>query len=180
MDYEKKAYYEAYKRLFIHDDAKPSLKQFAEKHQIQDVQAFVQYGRRADWEFDRDVYQDNLSNKVRDRMMEMQSFDQLSKLREIQAMKTNAWEAAIKLTFKHAKDAINSYTELEKLERLILGQSTENISMQDITVYMEAVVSVLIQELQLEAPVPLMRIQTRLEQLTFGNMKTARSQGEAN
>lgn len=171
---ERRGYYEAYRRLFIHDELRPSLRDFAKKHNMQEIDKFYQYAKRQDWEFERDRYQDTLGKKVSERMLELQSFDQMSKLREIQAMKTKAWEAAINLTFKNAKDAVNSYTELEKLERLIQGQSTENLQVADLTTYMQAVAVVLKEEL---TPLEYETVQMRLRNLTFGNMRDVIAQG---
>lgn len=160
-------YFDAYKRQFIMDELMPTLDAFAKKMGIVDRGKFVSYARRRDWEFDRQKYMEELNDVVRQRMLNMQSYDITQKLREIQAMKSRAWDGAMNEAFKTADSAISSYERLEKLERLLMGQSTENLTIGDLDNYMVFVAKILREELEAENPEAFERVRSRLSALTL-------------
>lgn len=169
----KYSFYDAYKLRFIHDESRPTLSQFAKKHGIEETHKFQAYAKQQQWEILRDRYWAEVAEDVKERMKGLQVHDATQKLREIQALKARAWEEAFNVEFKTADKAISSYTELEKLERLILGQSTDNITVQQLDAYLLRVVTVIKEEVTDVAA--LTRIRERLSKLTLGDVTDASS-----
>ena len=163
----KHSYFDAYKLSFIHDETQPSLRDFGKKQGVED-----------DWDYARQKYWAEVGKEVSERMKGMHVHDTTLKLREIQALKNRAWEGAFEADFKTADRAIASFSELEKLERLILGQSTENITIQQLDAYMMQVVKIIKEEvtdvMMLEA------VRVRLSQLRLGDSSSADASSMSN
>lgn len=164
----KSSYFDAYKLLFIHDDSNLDLKAFARKQGVSDVDALYRYAKQQDWEYLRTMYQTELAANVRERMMVLQTNNHTQKLMEIQGLKAKSWQGAMSTEFKSSDRAVASFVELEKLERLILGQSTESINIQDFQQYMLGVVQVLKEEISDQHLLGILRL--RLGALTLGNV----------
>src|SRR6476469_300167 len=139
-------FYNAYKLMFIHDESRPSLMDFGKAQGLDDIQAFIRFAKREDWEFFRDKYWLEVAQRVHDNMIGLQVHDNTLKLRQIQAMKAKSWDGVFQTEFKSARDAVASYVDLEKLERLILGESTENVSVAQMENYMLKVVRIIKEE----------------------------------
>lgn len=128
--------YDGYKRLFLFDLEFSSLKDFAKKNQILDAQEFIMYAERNDWMFERDEYRKQSLETVKMSVADIEAVSITQKLREIQVLKTKAFQQAITKQFRDAGQAITAYNDLEKLERLLLDKSTENIHIEDLNKYM--------------------------------------------
>ena len=161
--------YDAYRRLFIFDDRMMSLKDFAVAYKINDVNAFVMHASQYDWEFTRQNFRDSVLSKVTFDMVDEESMSVVQKLREIQVLKSKAFEDAMQRVFKDSGQAVQAYIELEKLERTILGHSTDNIKFEDLGKYM-AGVAMIIKSTIPEGPI-LDDIITRLSKFSFSDAR---------
>lgn len=135
--------FEMFKRMFVTDTTGISIEEFAKRSGLPNIEAFVQYMLQYDWTFERDNVQKAMGAKMPEIMERLAVGDITQRLIEINALKTRAFEEAMKKTFKDAGQAISSYIELEKLERLIMGQSTESIKIEDLDKYMIGVAMII-------------------------------------
>jgi C-terminal processing protease CtpA/Prc len=128
--------YDGYKRLFLFDQDYLSLPDFVKRYEIPDAQNFIMYAQRNDWMFERDEYRKQSLDRVKMTVADLESMSVLQKLREIEVLKTRAFEQALTKQFRDAGQAISAYTDLEKLQRLMLDKSTENVHIEDLNKYM--------------------------------------------
>lgn len=131
--------YDSMKILFVTSVVEETPREFSKRSGVADPKDFEQYILAKDWEYERKQFKATYMTKVKNNLRDIQVGDVTQKLLEIQAMKNKAFEEALKKTFKDAGQAMASYIDLEKLERLIMGESTENVRVQDLDKYMMGV-----------------------------------------
>jgi hypothetical protein len=142
MDSQEK-FYEGLKRLFLFDPDMPTLQQFAKSKGIGDVDKFVQYATRNDWEFDRKTYRETVDEKLQIHMAQFEAAEIGQQLSEIQALKTRAFIQANSKVFRDSGQAIGSYLDLAKYEALLLRNPSASIAQQELDLYMLGVVNII-------------------------------------
>ncbi|GGO19552.1 hypothetical protein [Deinococcus humi] len=141
---------------FIHDPEKATLKQFCGKRKISYSTASKRSARE-DWEAERQTHWQKVERAATEQVAEMQvgvtARDVAQKLSQIQAMKMNALKYAggldgADVAYEKPHEAVAAYERLEKLERLILGESTEHIRVDDARQMVSAVIQVIRDEVR--------------------------------
>jgi hypothetical protein len=123
---------------FIADPSKPTLQNFCRTKKIA-YQTAKKYSSREKWIEERNQHWGSVTKKaiplLEGAQVVVSARDTAQKLYEIQKMKQSAFEQAgggnTPAVYEKASEAVASYERLEKLERLILGESTENIRIED-------------------------------------------------
>lgn len=141
---------------FIHDPEKATLKQFCGKRGIAYSTASKRSARE-NWEADRQAHWQKVEAKATEQVADLQvtaiARDTAQKLTHIQAMKMNALKYAggiegQDVAYEKPHEAVAAYERLEKLERLVLGESTENIKVDDARQMVLAVIQVIREEVK--------------------------------
>ena len=142
------------RRMFIEDATKPALSDFCVTHQIPYGTA-KNYSSREKWLPQRDQHWESVTRRAAPAILDLQAAvtarDVGQKLAQIQAMKQNALKYAGGLdgqdvAYEKPHEAVAAYERLEKLERLILGESTEHIQVTDARAYVREVLAIVREE----------------------------------
>lgn len=135
---------------FIHDPEKATLKQFCGKRGI----SYSTASKRSaleNWEAERQLHWQKVERAATEQVAELQvgvtARDVAQKLSHIQAMKMNALKYAggfdgQEVAYEKPHEAVAAYERLEKLERLILGESTEHIKVDDARAFARDVLAI--------------------------------------
>lgn len=141
---------------FIHDPEKATLKQFCGKRGISYSTASKRSAAE-NWEAERQAHWQKVERAATEQVAELQvgvtARDVAQKLSHIQAMKMNALKYAggiegQEVAYEKPHEAVAAYERLEKLERLILGESTEIIKVDDARQMVSAVIQIIREEVR--------------------------------
>lgn len=162
--------WEAMRTAFITDPTKPTLRDFCVTHDLPYGTA-KNRSSREDWLTERDRHWGKVTEKVTESMTDLQvtvtARDVAQKLAHIHAMKMNALKFAggvdgQEVAYEKPHEAVAAYERLEKLERLILGESTEHIRVDDARQMVSAVIQIIREEADIDTAT---RIAARLAAL---------------
>ena len=150
----KQTDWEAMRLQFIIDPEQPNLKQFCGKHDLSYSTASKRSSQE-DWENLRQLHWAKVQTKATEHIADFQATvaarDTSQKLSEIQAMKAVALKYAggtegYSVAYEKPADAVAAYERLEKLERLILGESTEHVKVDDAREFARQVLTIVREE----------------------------------
>lgn len=159
---------------FITDPAKPKLRDFCVTRQIPYGTA-KNYSSREKWMTLRDQHWETVTATaapvVAGLQAVVQARDVAQKLSQIQAMKLTALKYAggtedHEVVYEKPHEAVAAYERLEKLERLLIGESTEHIQVSDARAYVRDVLAIVREEV--DNLITLQRIAERVTSLTAG------------
>ena len=148
--------WEALRQAFITDPARPNLIDFGVTHGIKHG-TLKNRSSREKWMTLRDRHWAQVTQQAAPVIAEMQvavtARDTAQKLAQIQAMKMTALKYAggiegQDVAYEKPHEAVAAYERLEKLERLILGESTEIIKVEDARQMVLAVIQVVREEVR--------------------------------
>jgi len=166
--------WDAMREAFIRDAAKPQLNDFCMTWNISYGTA-KNYSSREKWLPLRDRHWDEVTRRAGPALLDLQATiqarDVAQKLTQIQAMKQNALKYAggiegQDVAYDKPHEAVAAYDRLEKLERLILGESTEHVQVTDARAYVREVLAIVREEVA--AHDILERIAQRVTGLSLG------------
>lgn len=111
---------------FCYGDVKLTPRAYAKQHDL-DEEAFVRFAVARNWTKERDNFWKTVNIKVADRQSDIISYEITDRIKQIRDMKDVAFAAALDGNYERlgSGDAVRSYVELEKLERLILDKTTQ-------------------------------------------------------
>lgn len=167
----RQADWEALRLQFITDPSKPTLENFCGTHELS-LSTGKKRSATEKWMELRNQHWNQVELKATDRIADYQSVtaarDTAQQISHIQAMKQNALKYAGGLegqgvAYEKPHEAVAAYERLVKLERLILGESTEHIKVDDARQMVAAVIQILKEEVS--DTDALARIATRLSSL---------------
>jgi len=126
------------KLAFVADPSKPTLREFAVKKNIP-LGTAQNWSAREGWIESREAHWSAIIARAAPVIAEMQvavmARDVAQTVHHIQKMKLIALEGAgggdLEVSYDKPADAVRAYVELHKLERLELGESTENLRVDD-------------------------------------------------
>lgn len=159
---------------FITDPHKETLKQFCGNRGISYSTASKRSAAE-NWEAERQSHWQKVETKATEAITELQvtvtARDVSQKLAQIHAMKMNALKYAggidgQEVAYEKPHEAVAAYERLEKLERLILGESTEHIKVDDARAFARDVLTIVREEVSSQDD--LERIAARVTALSVG------------
>ena len=174
--------WDAMREAFIRDAAKPQLNDFCMTWNIPYGTA-KNYSSREKWLPLRDQHWSEVTRRAGPAILDLQATVQArdigQKLTQIQAMKLNALKYAggegQDVAYEKPHEAVAAYERLEKLERLILGESTEHIQVTDARAYVREVLAIVREEVA--AHDVLERIAQRVTGLSLGQRSDSGAAG---
>jgi len=162
---------------FITDASQPSLREYAGRIGIKE-KTVQNVASREKWLALREAHWEKVGERAGEKITDLQSTvmarDTSQQLAQIQAMKLNALKYAGGVEGKSAAyekphEAVAAYERLVKLERLILGESTEHIKIDDARAFARDVLTIVREEV-LDHDV-LDRIAQRLQSLAVSGQR---------
>lgn len=141
---------------FIHDPQKETLKQFSGNRKLSYSTASKRSAAEG-WETERQLHWQKVETKASEQISDLQATvvarDTSQQLMAIGAMKQNALKFAggiegHEVAYEKPHEAVAAYERLVKLERLILGESTEHIKVDDARQMVDAVIQVIREEVR--------------------------------
>jgi len=166
--------WEAERFAFITDPTKPRLRDFCVTRGIPYGTA-KNYSSREKWMTLRDQHWETVTEKaapvIADLQAVVQARDTATQLTAIAAMKATALKYAggsdeYPVAYEKPHEAVAAYERLVKLERLILGESTEHIKVDDARAFARDVLTIVREEVSSQDD--LERIAARVTALSVG------------
>jgi hypothetical protein len=161
---------------FVSDPQKPSLRDFCVTRKVPYGTA-KNYSSREDWMQARDQHWKNVTKKASPMLEDAQAVvfarDVAQKLTWIDEVKTIGLELAKRINLETANvgygEIVTALGKLEKLERLILGESTEIINVEAATAMVNSIIDAVLEEVRDDGDRS--RLMDRLERIgTAGSM----------
>ncbi|GHG37453.1 hypothetical protein GCM10017784_34760 [Deinococcus indicus] len=146
----------ALRLAFITDPSRPTVREYAGKIGIKEktLQNRVSEGK---WLQDRDEHWEHVGKKSGEKIADLQAVvvarDTSQQLAAIASMKATALRFAggsddHEVVYEKPHEAVAAYERLVKLERLILGESTEHIKVDDARQMVAAVIQIIREEVR--------------------------------